>query len=189
MRVISLGSGSSGNSLLIEAGPERRTKLLVDAGFRDSTLIARLRHVGITPGQLSGILVTHEHSDHILSLPALMKRYAVPVIADVRTLEAIEQFVTSTWQGEFPPIDRYPEKLLPSKMVMEEQQMQQVATRALTSRYMPPAHSDIVTAGAGTSAVNAIKRPLPLGTRTVIGDIEVTSFPVSHDAVALVGIF
>ena len=187
MRVISLGSGSSGNSLLIEAGPGRRTKLLVDAGFRDSTLIARLRQVGVTPGQLSGILVTHEHTDHILSLPALMKRYAVPLIADVRTLKAVEQFATSTWQGGFAPIDRYSERFLPSKMVMEEQQMQQVAARALTSHYVPPAQSKIATAGADTSTVDAIKQSLPVGTRTVIGDIEVTSFPVSHDAIAPCG--
>ena len=184
MRVISLGSGSSGNSLLIEAGPDRRTKLLVDAGFRDSTLITRLRHVGITPGQLSGILVTHEHTDHILGLSTLMKRYAVPVIADARTLGAIEQFVTSTWQEEPAAIDRYPDGFLPSKMVMEARQ---VATSTLAPHYVSPTQTHIVTARLDTSAVEAIKRPLPVGTRTVISDIEVTSFPVSHDAVAPCG--
>lgn len=139
MRVISLGSGSSGNSLLVEAGPERRTKLLVDAGFPDSILIGRLRQVGVSPAQLSGILVTHEHTDHILSLPTLTKRYAVPVIADTRTLEAIERLSVASdiWQDESVQIQA--------------------------------------------------RMPLPVGSRTVIGDIEVTSFPVSHDAVAPCG--
>jgi len=187
MRVISLGSGSSGNSLLIEAGPGRRTKLLVDAGFRDNTLIARLRHVGITPGQLSGILITHEHNDHILGLPALMKRYAVPVIADARTLEAIERFVTCAWQEASTAVDRYFDGFHPSKTVMEAQQIRQVATTALRPHYVPLTQTDIATAGTDASVVKAINRPLPVGARTVIGDIEVTSFPVSHDAVAPCG--
>lgn len=156
MRVISLGSGSSGNSLLIEAGPARRTKLLVDAGFPDSTLMARVRHFGVSPAQLSGILVTHEHTDHILGLPTLMRRYSVPVIADARTLGAIEQFVTTTWQTEW--------SFAPTASVGAER----VETRSPEGS-LP------------------IYRPLPVGSRTVIGDIEVTSFPVSHDAVAPCG--
>ena len=58
MRVISLGSGSSGNALLLEAGPKGRTKILVDAGFNGKTLIERLRSIGVSPSQLQGILIT-----------------------------------------------------------------------------------------------------------------------------------
>src|SRR6266700_121993 len=91
MRVTSLASGSSGNALLVEAGPGRRTRLLVDAGLSGNILIERLRQAGTHPTQLQGVLVTHEHSDHIIGLPVLTKRYAIPVITAPDALAAIEQ--------------------------------------------------------------------------------------------------
>ena len=62
MRFASLGSGSAGNALVVEAGA---TRLLLDCGFtiRDST--SRLARLGLSPDQLSGIVVTHEHDDHV----------------------------------------------------------------------------------------------------------------------------
>ena len=95
MRVVSLGSGSSGNALLVEAGPNGRTKLLVDAGFSERILRERLRSIGVSFSQIQGILITHEHADHILGLATITKRYATPVIADPRTLAAIEQILTA----------------------------------------------------------------------------------------------
>ena len=196
MRVVSLGSGSSGNSLLIEAGPQGRTKLLVDAGFTGRTLIERLWQAGVSPAQLQGVLVTHEHTDHILGLPMLMKRHAVPVVADTHTLEAIEQiFATDAWQRELAALDQYSDTFLQPKAVMEEQQVWWAATRAPT---------DTATVGADKSARAARElmrapalcgpiqtpdalRALQVGSCTVIGDIEVTSFPVSHDAIAPCG--
>src|SRR5438132_2387048 len=103
MRVTSLASGSSGNALLVEAGPGRRTRLLVDAGLSGSLLIERLRQAGTHPTQLQGVLVTHEHSDHIIGLPVLTKRYAIPVITAPDTLAAIEQSLASTWLDEWVP--------------------------------------------------------------------------------------
>src|SRR2546429_3673970 len=103
MRVTSLASGSSGNALLVEAGPGRRTRLLVDAGLSGNILIERLRKAGTHPAQLQGVLVTHEHSDHIIGLPVLTKRYAIPVITAPDTLAAIEQSLASTWLDEWVP--------------------------------------------------------------------------------------
>jgi len=103
MRVTSLASGSSGNALLVEAGPGRRTRLLVDAGLSGNILIERLRRAGTHPTQLQGVLVTHEHSDHIIGLPVLTKRYAIPVITAPDTLAAIEQSLASTWLDEWVP--------------------------------------------------------------------------------------
>src|SRR5205823_14238478 len=63
--------------------PTRRSsdlRLLVDAGLSGNILIERLRKAGTHPAQLQGVLVTHEHSDHIIGLPVLTKRYAIPVI-------------------------------------------------------------------------------------------------------------
>src|SRR5205823_5241864 len=103
MRITSLASGSSGNALLVEAGPGRRTRLLVDAGLPGSILIERLRRAGTHPAQLQGVLVTHEHSDHIIGLPVLTKRYGIPVITAPDTLAAIEQSLASTWLDEWVP--------------------------------------------------------------------------------------
>src|SRR6266571_3569387 len=103
MRVTSLASGSSGNALLVEAGPGRRTRLLVDAGLSGNILIERLRQAGTHPTPLQGVLVTHEHSDHIIGLPVLTKRYAIPVITAPDTLAAIEQNLASTWLDEWTP--------------------------------------------------------------------------------------
>ena len=101
MRVVSLGSGSSGNALLIEAGPQARTKLLIDAGLSARLLTQRLQSVNVQLSQLRGVLVTHEHSDHVLGLPMLMKRYSIPVIADPRTLTAIEEGIrTGGWRTD-----------------------------------------------------------------------------------------
>lgn len=91
MRVTSLGSGSSGNALLVEAGPRGRTKLLIDAGFHGRVLTSRLLLAGTTPAQLTGILVTHEHIDHVMGLPHLMNYYRLPVITNPLTISAIQR--------------------------------------------------------------------------------------------------
>src|SRR6266699_6008950 len=112
MRVTSLASGSSGNALLVEAGPGRRTRLLVDAGLSGNILIERRRKAGTHPTQLQGVLVTHEHSDHIIGLPVLTKRYAIPIISAPYTLAAIEQSLASTWLDETEQGDRKGSPLL-----------------------------------------------------------------------------
>jgi phosphoribosyl 1,2-cyclic phosphodiesterase len=101
MRAVSLGSGSSGNALLVEAGPRRRTKLLLDAGLSTRIITERLRMVGVEPDQLQGVLITHEHSDHVLALPLLSKRYALPIITDPRTHAVIaEGMQTGAWRTD-----------------------------------------------------------------------------------------
>ncbi len=62
MRFASLGSGSRGNALLVEAG---ETRILIDCGFGVREAHARLARIGLSPEDLSGILITHEHGDHI----------------------------------------------------------------------------------------------------------------------------
>ena len=85
MRVVSLGSGSSGNALVAQAGS---TTVLLDAGFSVRTLVNRLRQVHITPEQISAILLTHEHHDHACGAAAFASRYGVPIISDPRTITA-----------------------------------------------------------------------------------------------------
>ncbi len=76
IRFASLGSGSSGNCLIVDAGD---TKILVDCGFATRTVVARLARLGVAPEQLSAIVVTHEHSDHIGGVFKLACRYGLPV--------------------------------------------------------------------------------------------------------------
>ena len=86
MRVVSLGSGSSGNAILVRNGD---TAVLVDDGFAPRTLLSRLRQAGVSPEEISAILLTHEHGDHAGGARAFARRYGIPLIADPRTLNAI----------------------------------------------------------------------------------------------------
>ncbi|RYF03485.1 MAG: MBL fold metallo-hydrolase, partial [Oxalobacteraceae bacterium] len=66
MRFASLGSGSEGNALLISGGAGTdRTTVMLDCGFGVRETERRLARLGVLPGDLDGIVVTHEHSDHV----------------------------------------------------------------------------------------------------------------------------
>ncbi len=71
MRFASLGSGSRGNATLIEAGDQR---LLLDCGFPLKVLEQRLAQLDVTLESLTGLLLTHEHGDHVRGLSALLRR-------------------------------------------------------------------------------------------------------------------
>lgn len=76
MRFASLGSGSRGNSTLVEWS---EGALLIDCGFSVKEAELRLLRLGKTAAELTAILVTHEHSDHIKGVAALARRYKLPV--------------------------------------------------------------------------------------------------------------
>ena len=76
MRFASIGSGSEGNGLLVEAG---NTRILIDCGFGVRDTVARLARLGVTPESLTAILVTHEHNDHAGGVPAFAGKYDIPV--------------------------------------------------------------------------------------------------------------
>ena len=86
MRLCSIASGSSGNC--IYAGTES-THVLVDAGISGKRVEAGLHSIGLTGHDIDGILVTHEHSDHISGLGVLCRRYHIPVYATPGTIGAI----------------------------------------------------------------------------------------------------
>jgi len=86
MRFASLGSGSEGNGLVVESGT---TRVLVDCGFRVSETVTRLGRVGLSPGDLAAILVTHEHDDHVGGVARFARRYDLPVYLTYGTLLAI----------------------------------------------------------------------------------------------------
>ncbi|TVP89929.1 MAG: MBL fold metallo-hydrolase [Thioalkalivibrio sp.] len=76
IRFASLGSGSAGNALLVET---EDTRVLVDCGFSVQETIARLDRLGRVPDQITALLITHEHADHIGSSAAFARRYRLPV--------------------------------------------------------------------------------------------------------------
>lgn len=76
LRFASLGSGSKGNATLIES---ELGLLLIDCGFTIKETCRRLALLGYSPDQLTAILVTHEHGDHIGGVGPLARRYNLPV--------------------------------------------------------------------------------------------------------------
>src|SRR5262245_54156410 len=85
IEVQSLASGSSGNAMLVRAGDQY---LLIDAGFAGRTLAAMLHRRRVVPHSLAGILLTHEHDDHLRGAVGVCKRFHTPVIANRATLQA-----------------------------------------------------------------------------------------------------
>ena len=86
VRLTILGSGSSGNCAYVET---EETRVLIDAGFSLRQIRQRLATIGRAPENLTGILVTHEHSDHVQSLPALSEKLHIPIYGNRPTLEAV----------------------------------------------------------------------------------------------------
>lgn len=83
MRFASLGSGSAGNGLVVEAG---RTRVMLDCGFGLNDTVHRLARLGLCPADLTGIVITHEHSDHIGGAGRFARKHALPVWMTAGTL-------------------------------------------------------------------------------------------------------
>ncbi|MDM3872228.1 MBL fold metallo-hydrolase [Porticoccus sp. W117] len=86
MKFASLGSGSQGNATLVEAAD---TCLLVDCGFSMRETVRRLDQLQRSPDQLSAIVVTHEHGDHIKGVMPLARKYQLPVYLTAGTAKAV----------------------------------------------------------------------------------------------------
>src|ERR1700757_5328700 len=66
-----LGSGSAGNSALVAT---EHCRILIDGGLSARQIVLRLNQCGVTPEQLDGVLLTHEHSDHVCGLEVLCRK-------------------------------------------------------------------------------------------------------------------
>jgi len=82
-----LGSGSTGNCAYLETDQAR---VLIDAGLSLRQIRKRLATIGRAPENLTGILITHEHSDHVQGLGQLVEKLRIPVYCNCPTREAIE---------------------------------------------------------------------------------------------------
>ncbi len=158
VRVVSLGSGSSGNALLVQAG---QTTTLVDAGLTVRTLVSRLQQVGVAPTAINAICLTHEHSDHASGAIAFARQFGAALVADPRTLAA----VFAQARAMRPAADDLPSD----------------ANDTHGDSTQPGAP---LTASE-TKRIERVE--LATGGTTRIGALEVRSFAVSHDAVAPCG--
>ena len=96
MKLCSIASGSSGNCIF--AGSDT-TSLMIDTGISGKRIEEGLREIGHTTGEVDGILITHEHSDHISGLGVVARRYGIPIYATEGTKQAI---LKSKSVGEIP---------------------------------------------------------------------------------------
>ena len=87
LEVHSLASGSSGNSILVR---DDGCAVLIDAGISVRRIVAALARVKMNPADLSAILITHEHSDHISGAVNMARKYRVPLVANAPTLSCID---------------------------------------------------------------------------------------------------
>lgn len=95
LAICSLNSGSNGNATYVATGS---TRLLVDAGLPGRSITKALEQIQVLPETLSGILVTHEHSDHVRGVGVLSRKYRIPVYANEATWQRMYRYV-----GELAP--------------------------------------------------------------------------------------
>lgn len=88
MRMMSIASGSSGNCTYIGDGD---TVILVDTGISLKKIEEGLNKAGHTGKDIDGVLITHEHNDHIKGLGVLLRKYDIPVFATEGTIQGIKE--------------------------------------------------------------------------------------------------
>jgi phosphoribosyl 1,2-cyclic phosphodiesterase len=88
-----LASGSSGNSLLVRG---ESTAVLVDAGISARQLETQILALGITPQNLAGILLTHEHGDHTRGLKVFCSKHRIPVFTNPLTADSLRKSAIDT---------------------------------------------------------------------------------------------
>lgn len=76
LEVASLGSGSSGNATLVRTA---NTTLLIDCGFTLKETLKRMASLGVAPSDLTAVLISHEHSDHVKGIGPLSRKFGVPI--------------------------------------------------------------------------------------------------------------
>ena len=104
MRFASIGSGSAGNCMVIE---QDSTRVLLDCGFSTKEVITRLQKLALSPEQITGILITHEHDDHAKGAFKLAARYNIPVWLTHGTHRMIERYLPERAHIQWNIIDSH----------------------------------------------------------------------------------
>lgn len=89
MRLYSIASGSSGNCIYVG---DNDTHILIDAGVSCKRIEAALKENDLSADNINGILITHEHSDHVAGLGVISRRYHIPVYATYETIMQIQRY-------------------------------------------------------------------------------------------------
>ena len=205
LRCTILASGSKGNCTVIST---ERTRVLVDAGLSCREIVKRMRFAGENPDKIDGIIITHEHQDHIQGVSVLARRLKVPVYFTPATHQAWMRWMTprrtmsfSSW---LEARKQHAAELTLAAAAVEEisavGSIQTVTSScesgeedALESAEYSVAVEDDPqpvllpeATGSDPSALPAVEH-FDAGVPFVIGDITITPFTIPHDAADPVG--
>lgn len=104
MRFASLGSGSAGNALVVEVG---RSRVMLDCGFSTKETLLRLARLNLTPDDLTGIVITHEHDDHASGAFKFAAKYRIPVWLTYGTLKMVARYLPNQHDLQLSVVDSH----------------------------------------------------------------------------------
>lgn len=105
LNIISLFSSSSGNCTYVFS---ENTKILVDIGVSAKRLTEKLSELNISADEIQGVLITHEHSDHIKGIRVFCKKHNIPVFASKKTWKALVSLeIDEALKNEFEPYNNF----------------------------------------------------------------------------------
>lgn len=170
MRAWTLGSGSSGNALVIDDDGHR---VLIDCGFGPRALVSRLRMLDIAPESIEAVIVTHEHVDHAQGVGRAQHKWRWPVVATAGTLDAIGGIA-----------ERWRRPLLPGVPVALDGFI--VEGFAIPHDAAAPAAIRLVSTRSGQRAgiAHDLGR-VPNALREAFADLELLCVEANHDEVML----
>ncbi len=203
VRVTVLASGSKGNCTVVATN---KTRVVLDAGLSCREIVKRMRLAGESPEDLDGVLITHEHQDHIQGLSVLARRWNVPVYATEATHAAWKRWMTprktmsfAAWlelrrqqQANLSPASTETDETGPdlteaalelTTVMAEEEEPAIKATNGKLEEKMCSPASPVSEDPSYLPLVEHFRAGVPFE----IGDIRVTPFTVPHDAVDPVG--
>ena len=104
MQFASLGSGSAGNSFLVK---QNKSLLMVDCGFAIQDIVSRLDRLNVSPENITGILLTHEHEDHVKGAFRLANKFKIPVWLSYGTFKMCEKHMIKSYEIDLNIIDSH----------------------------------------------------------------------------------
>lgn len=200
VRMTVLASGSKGNSTVVSTAT---TRILVDAGLSCRELMKRMKAAGEDPTTLNGILVTHEHQDHVQGLAVTARKLGIPVYwteathrAWVRWLTPRKRITYAEWLEQRKNAAQAEREAAERQASQPESSDGGPCTGVSPMRPVPDAEElAAVEEALGEAAKAPEKDPTALpaveyfraGNRFRIGDIAITPFTIPHDAIDPVG--
>lgn len=148
MRMCSIASGSSGNCVYV--GTEA-THLLVDVGISCKRTVEGLEKLGLSGKDVDGILITHEHSDHIQGLGVMSRKFGIPIYATAGTIKAIKSVKSlgAIDEGLFHEIHA-DEKMIMKDITINPMKISHDAAQPVAYRFQYGKHKMAVVTDLGT---------------------------------------